>query len=100
MFDMVPNCHTYDPTFGYELAVIIHHGMKRMYEKQEDVFYYITMLNENYHQPAMPDGVEDDIIKGMLFKPADKAQIQLLGAGSILIEVMKLLRYYKTILML
>jgi len=90
MFDMVPNCHTYDPTFGYELAVIIHHGMKRMYEKQEDVFYYITMLNENYIQPSMPADSEEGIIKGMyLFKPNDKAQIQLLGSGSILTEVLK-----------
>ena len=90
MFDMVPNCVCYDPTFGYELAVIIHHGMKRMYEKQEDIFYYITMLNENYYQPALPKGAEEGIIKGMYcFKETKQAQIQLLGAGSILTEVMK-----------
>jgi pyruvate dehydrogenase E1 component len=88
----IPNCVTYDPTFGYELAVIIQDGMRRMYVDQEDVYYYITILNENYQQPAMPEGVEDGIRRGMyLFdevkaeKP--KAVVQLLGSGSILREV-------------
>ena len=61
----VPNCVSYDPTFGYELAVILRDGMRRMYQDNENVYYYITLLNENYAHPAMPDGVEDDIIKGM-----------------------------------
>ena len=90
MFDMVPNCVCYDPTFGYELAVIFHHGLKRMYEKQEDVFYYITMLNENYLQPAMPEGANEGIIKGMyLYQSSNDACVQLLGSGSILTEVIK-----------
>lgn len=90
MFDMVPNCHTYDPTFGYELAVIIHHGLDRMYGKHEDIFYYVTLINDHYQQPAMPEGVEEGIIKGMyLFKSAAKAQIQLLGSGAILTQVMQ-----------
>ena len=90
MFGMVPNCVTYDPTFGYELAVIIQDGIRRMYQEQEDVFYYITLMNENYQQPAMPKGVEKDIIKGMyLFKEAKKAQVELLGSGTILTEVIK-----------
>ncbi|MGB1884118.1 MAG: pyruvate dehydrogenase (acetyl-transferring), homodimeric type [Gammaproteobacteria bacterium] len=84
----IPNCVSYDPAFGYELAVIIHHGMKRMYEQQENVFYYITVMNENYAHPAMPAGVEEDIVKGMyLFKETDGAQVQLLGSGTILREV-------------
>jgi pyruvate dehydrogenase E1 component len=61
----IPNCVSYDPTFAYELAVIVQHGMDRMYHKQEDVFYYLTVMNENYAHPAMPQGVEEGIIKGM-----------------------------------
>lgn len=84
----IPNCVSYDPTFGYELAVIIHHGMKRMFEQQENVFYYITVMNENYQHPAMPAGVEQDIVRGMyLFKEHSKPQCQLLGSGTILREV-------------
>ena len=84
----IPNCVSYDPAFGYELAVIIHHGMKRMYEQQESVFYYITVMNENYAHPAMPQGVEQDIVKGMyLFQEKEQAQVQLLGSGTILREV-------------
>lgn len=92
MFSMVPNCVTYDPTFSYELAVIIQDGLRRMYAEQEDVFYYITLMNENYHHPHMPEGVEKDILKGMYHfqKAGDgKHQVQLLGAGTILLEVIK-----------
>ena len=85
----IPNCVSYDPTFGYELAVIIHHGMKRMFERQENVFYYITVMNEAYTHPAMPTGVEEDIVRGMyLFKESARAQVQLLGSGTILREVL------------
>lgn len=87
----IPNCRSYDPTFAYEMAVIIHDGLKCMYEKQENVFYYITAMNENYEMPAMPKGVEKDIVKGMyLFKEGGKRHklhAQLLGSGTILREV-------------
>ncbi len=90
----IPNCITYDPTFGYELAVIIQDGLRRMYANGEDIYYYITVMNENYTHPAMPAGVEPDILKGMyLFREAavskkDKApRVQLLGSGTILREV-------------
>jgi pyruvate dehydrogenase E1 component len=84
----IPNCISYDPTFAYELAVIIHSGMRRMFVDQENVFYYIAVMNETYVQPAMPDGIEDGIIKGMytLDKNAE-AKVQLLGSGTILREV-------------
>src|SRR5690606_20806063 len=61
----IPNCVSYDPAFSYELAVIIHHGLERMYARQENVFYYLTVMNENYAQPAMPAGVAEDIVRGM-----------------------------------
>ena len=61
----IPNCVSYDPTYAYELAVIIHDGLRRMFKEQEDVFFYITLMNENYVQPAMPAGAEDGILKGM-----------------------------------
>ncbi len=86
----VPNCRSYDPTFAYEMAVIIQDGMKRMYEDQESVFYYITMMNENYHQPAMPEGAEEGIRRGMyLFRKGGrgKKRVQLMGSGTILMEV-------------
>lgn len=86
----LPNCRSFDPTFAYEMAVIIQDGMKRMYQEQESVFYYITMMNENYHQPAMPEGVEDGITRGMyLFQRGESGErrVQLMGSGSILIEV-------------
>ncbi len=88
----IPNCVSYDPTFGYELAVIIQDGMRRMYAEQEDVYYYLTVMNENYAQPAMPAGAEANIIKGMyLFKAAESKsakapRVQLLGSGVILRE--------------
>ncbi|MEB8433118.1 pyruvate dehydrogenase (acetyl-transferring), homodimeric type [Cocleimonas sp. KMM 6892] len=87
----IPNCISYDPTFAYELAVIYHDGLKRMYENNENVYYYITTLNENYSMPAMPKGAEEGIIKGMYqFQKAKgkaKHTVQLLGCGSILREV-------------
>jgi pyruvate dehydrogenase E1 component len=67
----IPNCVSYDPTFGYELAVIIQDGLRRMYAEQEDVFYYITVMNENYAHPAMPAGAESDILKGMYLLRAE-----------------------------
>ena len=86
----IPNCVTYDPTFSYELAVIIQDGMRRMYKEQENVFYYVTVMNENYVMPAMPKGAEEGIIKGMyLLKGGGKRRkkIQLMGSGTILREV-------------
>jgi len=87
----VPNCVSYDPTYAYELAVIIQDGLRRMYVEQEDVFYYITVMNENYSHPAMPKGVELDILKGMYsFKKGAKKKgprVQLLGSGTIFREV-------------
>lgn len=87
---LVPNCVSYDPTFAFELAVIIQSGMKRMYQDQEDVYYYITVMNENYTHPAMPQGVEEGIVKGMyLFSGGGKKRkkVQLIGSGTILREV-------------
>ncbi|HSR61777.1 MAG TPA: pyruvate dehydrogenase (acetyl-transferring), homodimeric type, partial [Gammaproteobacteria bacterium] len=86
----IPNCVSYDPTFAYELAVIIHAGMKRMYEQNEDVFYYITVMNENYMHPAMPENCEEGILRGMyLFRKGGrkKLKVRLLGSGTILREV-------------
>lgn len=89
----IPNCVSYDPTFAYELAVIIQNGLYRMFEKQDNVFYYITVMNENYIQPDMPEGVEEGIIRGMyLFKEQkkkSKQHVQLMGCGTILREVIK-----------
>ncbi len=86
----VPNCVSYDPTFAYEVAVIIQDGMKRMYVDRENVFYYITVMNENYGQPALPKGTEEDILKGMyLFqkgKNNKSPRVQLLGSGTIFNE--------------
>ena len=86
----VPNCVSYDPTYAYEMAVIVHHGMKRMYQDQENVFFYITCMNENYHHPALPKGAEEGIIKGMYqLKQGGKQKLkaQLMGSGTILREV-------------
>lgn len=89
----IPNCVTYDPTYAYEVAIIMQDGMRRMYQENEHVFYYITVMNENYHQPAMPEGVEDGILKGLYcLQKADKAKkahVALLGCGTILREVIK-----------
>jgi len=87
----IPNCVSYDPTFQYELAVIVQDGMRRMFAEQEDVFYYITVMNENYEHPEMPKGVEADILKGMYaFRKGGKGKgprVQLLGSGTIFNEV-------------
>ncbi len=87
----IPNCVSYDPTFHYELAVIVHAGMKRMFERGENVYYYITTLNENYSHPGMPEGAEEGILKG-LYRLSEApgggaARVQLLGCGAILNEV-------------
>jgi pyruvate dehydrogenase E1 component len=88
----IPNCVSYDPTFAYEVVVIIRDGLRRMLHDQEDVYYYITLMNENYQHPAMPAGAEEGIVKGMyLLKDAGKAKgprVQLFGSGTILREVM------------
>ncbi|MCQ3923762.1 MAG: pyruvate dehydrogenase (acetyl-transferring), homodimeric type [Rhodocyclaceae bacterium] len=88
---LIPNCIAYDPTFSYEVAVILQDGLRRMVQEQEDVFYYITLLNENYAHPALPESAEADILKGMyLLKkgPAGNGpRVQLLGSGAILREV-------------
>ena len=86
----IPNCVSYDPTFAYELAVIIHSGMKRMFQLHDKVFYYVTVMNENYSHPAMPKGSEEGIIKGIycLQEGDEKGQkVQLMGSGTILREV-------------
>src|SRR5512135_3581576 len=87
----IPNCVSYDPTYGYEVAVIVQDGLRRLYQNQEDVFYYLTVMNENYAHPAMPAGAEEGIIKGMYkfsaSKTKAKAKVQLLGSGTILREV-------------
>jgi pyruvate dehydrogenase E1 component, homodimeric type len=90
----IPNCVSYDPTFAYEVVVIVRDGMRRMMLEQQDVYYYITLMNENYKQPAMPEGAEEGIVKGMyLFRDGGKpkaknaARVQLMGSGTILNEV-------------
>jgi pyruvate dehydrogenase E1 component len=106
LFSTVPNCVAYDPAFGYELAVILQDGMRRMLEDQEDVFYYVTVMNENYVHPAMPEGARQGILKGMYklreagggrweakATPAsplagEGTKVQLLGSGTILREVL------------
>jgi pyruvate dehydrogenase E1 component len=92
LFSVVPDCHAYDPAFGYELAVIIQDGLRRMFVEQQDGFYYITLMNENYPHPAMPEGVEDGILRGMYplreaGKRSRKPVVQLMGSGTILNEV-------------
>ncbi len=89
--NMIPNCISYDPTFQYEVAVVVQDGMRRMFAEQEDVYYYITVMNENYEHPEMPAGAEGDIIKGMYsFRKGGKGKlrVQLLGSGTIFNEVM------------
>ena len=82
----IPNCRAYDPCFGYELAAIVHDGARRMLEGQEDVFYYVTVGNENYPHPAMPEDAAEGILRGM-YRLRDGSQVQLLGSGAILREV-------------
>ncbi len=87
---LIPNCLSYDPTFAYEMAVIIQNGLKRMYHDQEDVYYYITAMNENYLHPAMPVGAEEGIVKGMYLLSGGgkkRKKVQLMGSGAILREV-------------
>jgi len=90
----VPNCLSYDPAFAYELAVIIQDGIRRMYKEQESVFYYLTVMNEQYAMPEMPKGAKDGILKGMYkfraaSKPKAALRAQLFGSGAILPEVIK-----------
>jgi pyruvate dehydrogenase E1 component len=92
---LIPNCLSYDPTFSFEIAVIMREGMRRMYQEQEDVFYYITVMNENYEHPEMPAGAEADILKGMYLLRRGQSsdsnppapRVQLLGSGTIFREV-------------
>jgi pyruvate dehydrogenase E1 component len=89
----IPNAVSYDPSFGFEVAVLVQDGLRRMYEAQEDVYYYLTLLNENFHQPAMPAGAEEGIRRGLyLFRKGADApgapRVQLLGSGAIFHEVM------------
>src|SRR5581483_3430739 len=85
----LPNCVSYDPAFAYELAVIIHDGMRRMFVDQESIFYYLTVMNENYPQPALPAGSQEGILKGgYLLQTGGKGKVRatLLGSGTILRE--------------
>ena len=89
---LIPNCISYDPTYGYEVAVIVQDGMRRMFEEQENVFYYLTVMNENYIQPAMPEGCAEGIVKGIYLldkvgKAKNKLEVKLLGSGTILQQV-------------
>jgi pyruvate dehydrogenase E1 component len=91
LFSVVPNVRAYDPAYAYEVAVIVHAGLRRMIGEQEDVFYYLTLMNENYHHPAMPAGAEEGILRGMYLlrtAPGDGPRVQLLGSGTILNEVL------------
>jgi pyruvate dehydrogenase E1 component len=90
----IPNCVSYDPTFAHEVGVILHHGLKRMVERQENVFYYLTLLNENYPMPGLTVGTEEQIIKGMYLLEAGEGakaapRVNLLGSGTILRESME-----------
>jgi pyruvate dehydrogenase E1 component len=86
---LIPNCISYDPAYAYELAVIVHDGMRRMLTEHEDVFYYLTVMNENYAMPAMPEGAQAGILRGMHpVAESDDAKVQLLGSGTILREVL------------
>jgi pyruvate dehydrogenase E1 component len=89
---LIPNCVSYDPTYAYEVAVVVQDGMRRMFEEQENVFYYLTVMNENYVQPEMPKGVEEGIIKGIykldtVGTAKSKLKVKLLGSGTILLQV-------------
>jgi pyruvate dehydrogenase E1 component len=91
LFSIVPNCRAYDPTYAYELAAILHDGLERMFRDQENVFYYVTVMNENYAQPPMPEGVREGIVRGLYLlreAPPGKLRVQLLGSGAILREVL------------
>jgi pyruvate dehydrogenase E1 component len=87
----IPNCVAYDPAYAYELAVIIQDGLRRMYQEQESIFYYITCMNENYAHPAMPAGVEQGILRGMYLVRSGgkgKVRVTLFGSGTILREAL------------
>jgi pyruvate dehydrogenase E1 component len=91
LFSVVPNVRAYDPAFGYEVAVIIQEGLRRMMGEQEDTFYYLTLMNENYRHPAMPEGAREGILRGMYLLRASQAEgprVQLLGSGTILNEAL------------
>jgi pyruvate dehydrogenase E1 component len=89
LFSVVPNVRAYDPAFGYEVAVIIQDGLRRMVGEQEDVFFYITLMNENYRHPPMPEGAEQGILRGMYrLRAVDSPRVHLLGSGTILGEVL------------
>ena len=92
LFSVVPNCRAYDPTFGYEVAVIVQDGLRRMVVDQEDVFYYVTLMNENYRHPPMPQDAQEGILRGMYLlwetPDHDRPRVQLLGSGTILREVL------------
>jgi pyruvate dehydrogenase E1 component len=87
---LIPNCVGYDPAYAYEVAVIVQDGLRRMFVDQEDVFFYITVMNENYRMPAMPEGAEEGILRGMhlVSEAGGEADLQLLGSGTILREVL------------
>ncbi|RJG50055.1 pyruvate dehydrogenase (acetyl-transferring), homodimeric type [Motilimonas pumila] len=89
--NVIPNCITYDPTYGYELAVVVQDGLKRMYDDNENIYYYLTVMNENYEQPEMPEGVEEGIRKGIYkldeVKGKGKGKVQLLSSGTIMLQV-------------
>jgi len=91
MANMIPNCVSYDPTFQYEVAVVVQDGLRRMFAEQQDIYYYITVMNENYEHPEMPAGAEADILKGLyLFRRGGEAKgprVQLMGSGTIFREV-------------
>jgi pyruvate dehydrogenase E1 component len=91
---LIPNCVSYDPTYGYEVAVVVQDGIRRMLENQENVFFYLTVMNENYAQPEMPKGCEEGILKGIYLldkigTAKSKKKVKLLGSGTILVEVRK-----------
>jgi pyruvate dehydrogenase E1 component len=97
MTSVIPNCLSYDPTFAFEVAVIVQDGLRRMVEEQEDVFYYITLMNENYPHPGLPEGAREGILKGMYrlidggpagTEKKSAPRVQLMGSGTILREVM------------
>ncbi|MEM9199706.1 MAG: pyruvate dehydrogenase (acetyl-transferring), homodimeric type, partial [Pseudomonadota bacterium] len=89
----IPNCISYDPTFQYEVAVIVQNGLQRMFADQEDVYFYLTLMNENYGHPDMPEGAEEGILKGLyrLTKTArpGKKHVNLMGSGTILVQAMQ-----------
>jgi pyruvate dehydrogenase E1 component len=101
MASTIPNCVVYDPTYAYELAVIIQHGLVRMIQNEESVFYYITVMNENYVHPDMPKGCEEGILKGMylLHESASKhkLRVQLMGSGTILREVIEAAKWLENV---